>query len=204
MTRLGLALKLAAAVNAAILLPVRPPPSSGAAVSLHEAGAPGAYHLEGSFSVDADADAIWDVLTDYDGIAGFVSSVRSSRVVGRTAGGKLVEQEGSGRFLFFSRRARLLLDVEEERPSRIVFNDVGSSDFLYYRGSWTIRSVEGCSVVEYELTARPDPAFAPPFAAKRALKRNARKLLDELRLEIERRHPPGSFRQPPDAGRNLP
>lgn len=158
-------------------------------VALDE-GEKGAYHLKGEFAVKAGTAAIWEVLTDYDGIGSFVSSVESSRVLRRRPGAAVIEQEGSGRFLFFSRRVKLTLSVQETAPEKIDFKDIDGSQFERYEGSWRVLPSSSSFTVVYELTAQPDHALGPRFAAKKALRKQVRRQLEEVRAEIERR---GSF-----------
>lgn len=151
------------------------------------AGAEGEYRLTGRFGVDARPELAWSVLTDYEGLSGFVSSIRASRVLSRDGEGALIEQEGTGRFLFISRRVRLRLAVRERAPSSLSFEDIDGGQFRVYRGSWTITPEgEGC-VVDYELVARPEPSLAPDFAAARALRKSVQRLLGEVREEMGRR-----------------
>src|SRR5688572_14881519 len=71
----------------------RPAPSTGlAAPSVLVTSASGAYHIEGSFTVDTTATVVWAVLTDYERVASFVSSMRSSSAR-RDSGRLLVTQE---------------------------------------------------------------------------------------------------------------
>lgn len=147
----------------------------------------GAYRLAGEFAVGADTASIWGVLTDYDGIGSFVSSVKSSRVLGRGSGSVVIEQEGSGRFLFFSRRVKLTLAVREQAAERIDFRDIDGSQFKRYEGSWRISSSSGSYAVVYELTAQPDASLGPRFAAGKALRKNVRRQLEEVQAEIKRR-----------------
>lgn len=161
--------------------------ASDAEVLLQSDADSSAYHLEGRFAVAADAELVWDVLTDYENMGQFVSSIRSSRVVRQEPGGPVIEQEGSGKFLFLSRRVKLTLAVREDRPARIDFRDIEGDRFRKYEGSWRIfPSSSGC-IVQYELTAEPDPSLGPKFATKKVLRKNAQRLLEEVRLEIQRR-----------------
>jgi hypothetical protein len=45
-----------------------------------------AYTVEAAFEVTADPQIVWAVLTDYEGISSFVSSIRQSTVKRREAG----------------------------------------------------------------------------------------------------------------------
>jgi ribosome-associated toxin RatA of RatAB toxin-antitoxin module len=163
--------------------------SPGVEVTLVESPR-GVYRLDGEFTVDAATATAWAVVTDYDRIEHFVSSIESSRILRRDADGAVVEQVGRGKFLFFSRRAKLTLDVREKGPGRLEFRRISGPEFLGYEGSWTVSpSMDGC-IVEYALRAEPAPGVAPKFAAKRVLRKTVQGLLDEVRAEILRRRRP--------------
>jgi carbon monoxide dehydrogenase subunit G len=144
----------------------------------------GTYRVEGGFEVEASSAAVWAVLTDYDRIDEFVSSLRESRVVERGLGEVLVDQEALAGFLVFGREVRVRLRVKELPRERIVFEDTLRRDFAAYAGSWRIAQ-EGEKVrVDYELAVRP--AFrVPGFLTRRALQRTTRELLDDVRREIQ-------------------
>lgn len=145
----------------------------------------GAYRVEGSFGVEAPAIVAWAVLTDYDNLASFVSSMRSSSATREDTGRRLVIQEAVGRAGPFSRTLRVVLEVVENPPAHIAFQDVGGESFRSYVGSWTIDSDEGGSHVTYILEARP--RSSPPFFARSIVASNARGLLEEVKGEMLRR-----------------
>lgn len=162
-------------------------PALGATVSLATGPAAGMYSVTGEFEAAAPPETAWEVLTDYDGIAKFVSSVKRSRVLRRDGGETLIEQEGVGRFFFFSRSVKLTLRVREVPPGRVEFQQADGGPFKTYEGAWEIRaSSAGCSVA-YRLLAQPGPTLGPRFAVKGGLRADARRRLDEVRREIERR-----------------
>jgi len=146
----------------------------------------GGIALEGGFSVSASPGIVWSVLTDYDGIGRFVSSMRESHVTRRASDSVFVEQEAVGRMFLFSRRLHARLRIHEEPPARIRFEDVLGKDFRHYRGEWSIGSAGSGATVIYRLEA--DPAFSiPDFVARSAFRGAARDLLKQVRAEIERR-----------------
>jgi carbon monoxide dehydrogenase subunit G len=156
--------------------------------SVSVSGASGTYRIEGSFDVETPAAIVWAVLTDYDRVPSFVSSMRSSTAQRESTGRLLVTQEAVGRAGPFSRTMRVVLDVVEEAPVRIAFRDVCGGSFHSYAGSWTI-APEGAGVrVRYTLEARP--RSSPPLFAKSIMSSNARGLLEQVRLEILRRGRP--------------
>ena len=179
--------RLCRALAAGMLLAAGAAPSAAAVPRASLESRDGAYLVAGSFRTEAPADKVWAVLTDYEGIGGFVSSISASRVLRRGPGEALIEQEGTGRFLFASRRVKLALEVREEPPSRLSFRLGASAEFARYEGSWRITDGRDCRLVEYELLAEPVPGLGPAFAARRVLRKNVSALLGEVRAEMERR-----------------
>jgi len=147
---------------------------------------PEGLRVEGRFAVAASTATAWEVLTDYDGIPRFVSSMKASHTVERNDGAVVVEQEAVGRLLFFRRRLHTTLHVQESPMSSIRFEDVLHKDFIRYRGEWRIvehgRSVD----VLYQVVARPASAI-PDFVARPLFQRAVRQLLTEIEKEIEHR-----------------
>jgi ribosome-associated toxin RatA of RatAB toxin-antitoxin module len=125
------------------------------------------------------------VLTDYDNIPHFMPDVRSSRVLERREGAVRVEQEAVSRFLLFSKRIHLVLDIEEGADV-IRFRDRCNDSFESYEGSWTIKALPGGTEVTYELSARP--AFSVPgVVIRKLLNRDATVMIGRLRKEIASR-----------------
>jgi hypothetical protein len=172
--------------------------AAAAAVSLDAAseavvwvrgGDAGAYEISARFVVTQSPAAVRAVLTDYDNIARFMPDVRTSRVVERRAGSVRVEQEAVSRFLLFSKRIHLVLDVEESADA-IRFRDRCNRSFESYEGSWTMRPIADGTEVGYELSARP--AFsAPGPVIRKLLNRDSAIMIDRLRAEIGAREARG-------------
>lgn len=142
----------------------------------------GVYTVAARFDVPESAAVVHDVLTDYPHIPRFMPDVRTSRVVERAPGYARVEQEAVSRFMMFSRRVHLVLDVEES-PGVIRFRDRCKRSFVQYEGAWTIENSGGHTEVRYELTARP--AFrVPDFVLRKLLERDAAAMIERLRGEI--------------------
>lgn len=157
---------------------------NGIAVQL--ARGPAGMAIEGRFVIAAPTAIVWSVLTDYDSIARFVTSMRSSHVVGRSSDTLFVDQQAVGRLLLFSHRLHTSLRIEEEPPTRIRFVDLLGRDFRSYRGEWRIEPGASGATVIYRLEA--DPSFPiPDFVARGLFRSTARELLSQVRTEIERR-----------------
>lgn len=148
------------------------------------------YRVTAGFETAAPPAAVFAVLTDYEGMTRFVSSLEKSRVLFRDGRKVLLLQRGSGRFLFLRRSVDLTLEVEEEAPARVSFREVGGGAFRLYAGSWTVEPAGTGSAVRYALAAEPEKAFGPRFAARSVLVKNVGTLVDEVREEIARRARP--------------
>jgi len=183
----------AAAAAAALALSATPLAAEGTPLAPEEA-APrvsvtgagrGAYRIEGSFRVDAPPPVVWAVLTDYDNLSSFVSSMKSSSAARPESGRLVVTQEAVGRAGPFSRTLHVVLDVTEDPPHRIEFHDVSGASFHSYVGAWAIESDRAGTRVTYTLEARP--RSSPPLFGRSILASNARGLLEQVRLEMLRR-----------------
>ena len=153
---------------------------SGPAVSVSEAG--GVYSVNASFTVPHEAAFVLATLTDYAAIPRFMPEVRSSAVIERGDDRVVVEQEAVARFLMFSKKVHLVLDVRQEGTT-IRFRDRCGKSFSRYEGAWVVVEREGRTDVTYQLQAQP--AFdVPDFLLKRLLRRDATQTIERLQIEI--------------------
>jgi ribosome-associated toxin RatA of RatAB toxin-antitoxin module len=145
----------------------------------------GVYFVTARFHVQQPAKAVWNVLTDYEQIPRFMPQIKTSIVVERAPGHAVVQQEADSRFMMFSKRVFLLLDITEAGET-LTFRDRSARSFSRYEGTWCVREENGATNVEYELTADPD-FDVPDFLVKRLLKRDAGQTVDQLRAELAAR-----------------
>jgi ribosome-associated toxin RatA of RatAB toxin-antitoxin module len=158
-------------------------PESGTRVSVRESG--GLYTVVATFQVSQPPAIAFAVLTDYEAIPRFMPAVRTSVVLERGDERAVIEQEAIARFLMFSKRVHLRLEVHES-PSTIHFLDRFGKSFTRYEGVWTLAEQNGQTMITYGLAAHP--AFeVPEFLLKRLLKRDAAEMIEGLREEIARR-----------------
>jgi carbon monoxide dehydrogenase subunit G len=152
-------------------------------VAVHESD--GIYRVAATFSVSQPAAVVMEVLADYDGISRFMPDVRTSTVLERDDDYAVVEQEAVAKFLMFSKRIHLVLEVHQA-PGTLRFRDRCGSSFSSYQGRWTVTEAGGQTHVAYELTARP--AFeVPDFLLRRLLKRDSTRMIQLLTAEIAAR-----------------
>jgi len=154
------------------------------------------YRVQGAFRAPVAPEVAWTVLTDYDHIGAFVSSVLTSRVERRAEGALLLRQESVGGMLFVSHRVEVLLEVREDPGRSIRFRDVLARDFHRYQGEWQLVSDSAGVGLRYVLDADPK-APMPRVLGRAALGRSVRKLLGEVRAEMLRRAGPQAPVQAP-------
>jgi ribosome-associated toxin RatA of RatAB toxin-antitoxin module len=144
----------------------------------------GVYTVAARFPVDGPAERAVSVLTDYERIPQFMPGVKTSIVRERQDGRIVIEQEAVARFMVFSKRVHLLLEVQQH-GAIIRFRDLYGESFTRYEGTWHVTEEEGRTVVAYDLTAAP--SFKVPGALlSRVLKRDSTEMIKQLRLEIAR------------------
>jgi carbon monoxide dehydrogenase subunit G len=145
----------------------------------------GVYHVAATFSTAQPVAVAHAVLTDYERIPRYMPDVQRSRVLERGLDRAVIEQEAVARVLFFSKRVRLVLEVQEA-PATIRFRDRSGASFVRYEGTWTLREQDGRAVIGYELLA--EPGFdVPAFVLIRLLKRDAARMIERLQAEIAAR-----------------
>jgi ribosome-associated toxin RatA of RatAB toxin-antitoxin module len=158
-------------------------PQHDPAVTVNEEG--GVYSVAATFTVAQAPSFALAALTDYAQIPRFMPEVRSSNVIERPDHRTIVEQEAVARFMMFSKRVHLVLEVQEERGT-IRFRDRCGSSFARYEGIWTITERDGITHVTYELSAKPS-FEVPEFLLRRLLKRDASQMIERLKAEIDAR-----------------
>jgi hypothetical protein len=147
---------------------------------------PEGFEVESRTRVAVPLLVAWQVLSDYDGIGRFVSSIRESRVVARGRDSLVVEQVAVGRLFLFSRRMRARLAVVEESPKRIRFEDLSHRDFDVYRGEWRLEPAGDTTEIVYRVIAKPSFSI-PDFVARGMFQRTVRDLVAEVAAEMRRR-----------------
>ena len=135
--------------------------------------------------VDAPRLVVWEVLTDYDHMAQFLSNLDSSGVTAGAGTALRIRQEGSvgrGPLTFTFENIR---DVElvphRAIHSRSLSGDLKASDF-------TTRLVEVAGVLHIVNSGRYTPGvWVPPFIGPAVIEAEIRKQFGEVRREILRR-----------------
>lgn len=169
-----------------VLLSILSAPALGAnsPVSVDvDRGSDQAYVVDAAFDVNVPTPLAWEVLTDYEGIGRFVSSIRESTIRKREGGRVLLEQHGVGRAWIVSLPMHVVLDVREQDQRVLAFRDVCGRSFTTYEGTWELTTIGGGTRVSYRLKADPN-GRQPAMLARSALRSSVKKLLGEVRGEI--------------------
>jgi carbon monoxide dehydrogenase subunit G len=142
-----------------------------------------AYVVDASFDVDVPHHVAWQVITDYEGLGRFVSSIKQSTIRRREAGRIILEQYGVGKAWIVSLPMHVVLDVREEDQRTVAFRDLCGKSFSTYEGKWEVTAAAGRTRVTYRLKADPN-GRQPAVLARSAIRASVKKLLDEVRTEI--------------------
>ena len=135
--------------------------------------------------VDAPWPVVWEVLTDYDHMAQFVSNLEHSGVEQRTGNVLRVHQKGKASrgplTLRFDNVRRIELVPYDEIRSRMVSGDMKSSSFV-------TRIVMVAAQIHIVNSGRYMPdMWVPPFIGPAMIEAETKKQFGEIRTEILRR-----------------
>jgi len=119
--------------------------------------------------IPARPDSVWQVLTDYDHLREFIPNLVESRLLEDHGSIKLIEQVAEGRWLVFGKKARVVLEVEEHKYSRLDFHVV-DGDFSVFDGSFELHPQKGghATLLTYRLNEKPR-FMAPGFVVRKVL-----------------------------------
>src|SRR5690606_21084167 len=149
----------------------------------------GRFQLFAETRLEADAKAIFDVLTDYeDGRFGRISSVykESDYLEPAPDGTPIVYTRMEGCMLSFCKSLTRVERLETEEPHLIRTTTLPErSDFKFAESEWMLTPVEGGTEVLYELVMEPD-FWVPPLIGPWIMKRELRQGGERAIYRIER------------------
>ena len=113
--------------------------------------------------IDASPAKVWSSLTDYDNLSSYLPKVMASNVVERNGNEIILDQTGKTGIFIFERIVHFRLNIREEFPKQISFEQI-SGDFLVYRGKWVLETSHTISgtLLSYHAELKP-LFFAPPI-----------------------------------------
>ncbi len=138
-------------------------------------------------TVAAAPALVWQVLTDYDGLARFIPGMGRSSVREKQGNRVIVDQSGEARFLVFAFPIEVRLEVTESPPDWIESHAV-SGNLRRMNGRYDVRPElgRGGSSLQYRGALEPDFSL-PPIIGVAALRGMIEAQFTAMVAEIERR-----------------
>ena len=141
--------------------------------------------VDAAFSVAATREQAWAVLTDFDHLADFISNLKSSSIVAKSADSVTVAQKGKASagplsFSFESVREIRMTPMEEIRSHVI------SGNMKRFDGVTRLLPEAAGMRILFHSEAIPN-AWIPPLIGRRFIASETREQLQEMRAEILRR-----------------
>lgn len=104
-------------------------------VEVHRSGR--RFEAEALLDLAAEAQTVWDTITDYGSLARFMPGIRACRVIERQAlpeGAErlVVEQLGEFRFLLFAQTMKVMLNIDQQ-PLRVAHAKAVSFDLGLFK-----------------------------------------------------------------------
>jgi carbon monoxide dehydrogenase subunit G len=155
--------------------------------------------ISASMGVDADADTVWNTLTDYDRLTQFIPSMTVSRIVSKPGRPKRVEQRADSGVFSFVMPDHVVLAMEEAPPNQIRFRAVSGS-VVAMSGEWRILGKNRPVRLVYRSHVVP-MVPPPPLVSDSFIEDEVRKRFEAVGREAERRMKDQETQTPaPDAG----
>jgi carbon monoxide dehydrogenase subunit G len=151
-----------------------------------ERGPDHAFLVDGSFNSTAAPVVVWQVLTDYEGMQRYISTIHQSTIVEREPGRVKLDQRGVAHAFMFSLPMHMVLDVREVDERIIEFHDTAAETFTVYEGAWEIAPMGGGTRVVYRLKVDLAGRY-PAILQRSAIQGIVKKLLTEVATEMESR-----------------
>ncbi|MFZ5484268.1 MAG: SRPBCC family protein [Pseudomonadota bacterium] len=141
--------------------------------------------IEASSQVAADAETLWQTLTDYNRLASFIPDMKVSRLVSPPGKPKLVEQRANAGLFAFVMPNHVVLAMEEKPLGVIRFRAV-SGDVATMRGEWVVTGEQAPVRLTYR--ARVLPLLPPPpLVSDHFVEAEVRQRFEAVVKEAERR-----------------
>lgn len=138
------------------------------------------YEIRVEMEVDAPAENVRAILTDYANLDRLNDSITTSKVIGTVPNGAVrVLTRMESCILFFCMNVQKVEDVIEDTQGRILVAMIpGSSNFRSGQASWEIQDTASGSLVIHHARMEPD-IWVPPMIGTAVLKNTLRQELLE-------------------------
>jgi ribosome-associated toxin RatA of RatAB toxin-antitoxin module len=130
---------------------------------------------------------VWQVLTDYERLPGFIPGIARSVVRVREGNRLVLEQAGEARFFIFSFPIEVRLEVQET-PQHAVSSRTLGGNLRRMDGRYDLAADAARGTVTLRYTGEIEPEFSlPPLIGLAAMRHMAEEQFTSLVAEIERR-----------------
>ena len=147
----------------------------------------GAYRLQAEFVTAATAHTVWEVLTDYENLPHFVSTMKESQIKKRRGPFLVVEQSaGIPLFLWVNANRKVVLNIQEFPEQQIKFVDTFHDQIEQYDGFWKIIPQKTGTRVLYQINVKI-PYIPFDFFSEKSLSEFSQNNLEELMREMSAR-----------------
>jgi ribosome-associated toxin RatA of RatAB toxin-antitoxin module len=150
------------------------------------------FDVTAKMTVNAGVMRSWTVLTDYDGLAGFVPNLSRSQVTSRNGNERVVAQSGFAKFLFIRQPVDLILHVTEQ-PMQTIDIRLISGNMREYQARWELQALPPRQApdgdrtqIAYAGLIAPD-FYVPTLFGAALMKSDLRNMLNAVKAEIEKR-----------------
>lgn len=159
--------------------------AAAAEVTVRVARQDNAFQVDAMLLVAVEQRLAWQVLTDYDNLAGFVPGMRSSRIVSGAGEPLLLEQKGESGLLLFKVPIEVVSRIDEAPFDTIRFQSVGGT-LKNQTGQWALDRHDHATRVSYRADITPGFPL-PPLIGPAIVGRDVRLMVDSVGREMLRR-----------------
>lgn len=170
----------------ALAMPVMPASAQPAVeVKRIDAGGEQVFEVTAGGNVKAAPAAVWKVLTNYEAMPEFVPDLQSNRVMSRSGNLAVIEQSGVARFLFLSRKIKVVVQAAEVPISSIDISLV-TGDMKVYTCRWELTALaDGGTRVAY--SGRMVPKFyVPGMLGSNIIRRDIERMMKAVLERLDR------------------
>jgi len=136
--------------------------------------------------IEAPTEVVWEVLTDYEHLAGFVPNMQSSRVVSAPGAPLRVAQKGETDFLVYRFPLEVVFEIESVPLQEVKFHAV-SGNLHAMEGTYRLGAAGKNTRLNYSAHFRPD-FWVPPLIGPSIMQAQITRQFDGLLMEVASRN----------------
>jgi ribosome-associated toxin RatA of RatAB toxin-antitoxin module len=169
----------------ALLLSLAPRADAAEPVALSVERSASVLQVRATIAAEASAELCYGVIADFDRLADFIPSLKSSQIVSDAGQPLRLRQIGETTLGFSSYAIDVTLALETDPPRRIRFSRVaGNLDLM--EGDWRVEGDAARCRVDYRAALKPQ-FWVPPLIGTLLARRQVETQLEGLKAEIDRR-----------------